>query len=814
MPGPVRRLFSYDVPESLRQRCAPGARVLVPFGRRRLTGYVVAVADAVTGEGAVRRRKPIEDVLDDEPALDAELLELTRWAADYYAASRGDLIQAALPGVRARLRAEVGITSAGVLLLESGRATPAVRPFLRALLTASGAADRHLPLEEARRKAGVPLPVDRLKALARRGLVDWREVLRDPGTEGRRETWVLPAAPASAAADAGPAAPRGRLQTAALAFLRARPEGATVAEVVEATGATRATLVPLARRGLVTLLERDAPRTPLALRAPPSAAEPITPTPEQAAAIATLEEAVAAGRHQTCLLLGVTGSGKTEVYLRAIEATLGRGRPAIYLVPEIGLTPLLARRLQARFGEALALMHSGLSEGERRDEWRRIRAGQVKVVLGARSALFAPIGSPGLVVVDEEHDASYKQEEAPRYHARDLAVVRARQAGGVALLGTATPSMESYQNALAGKYRLLTLTGRPGGATLPVVHRVDMRREFEAIGREPVLSRPLHQAIADRLARREQTLILLNRRGFSTFAQCRACGESIECRDCSIAMTLHRSAALLRCHYCNAARAVPAACPACGSGHLHYGGTGTERLEATMQSLFPNARVARMDRDTMRGRGVLEALLDQVDRGDIDILMGTQMIAKGHDFAGVTLVGVLAADALLGLPDFRAGERAFQLLTQVAGRSGRRDTPGEVIVQAWDPEHHAVRAACEQNYEAFARAELAYRRSLRYPPFAALALLVFRDPVFESAAARAGACAAALRRLRIDGLNVLGPAPAPLERLRGEYRVQVMLKGARRAVVRQAVDAAATHLERTGARSDQVTIDVDPASTL
>jgi primosomal protein N' (replication factor Y) len=540
----------------------------------------------------------------------------------------------------------------------------------------------------------------------------------------------------------------------------------------------------------------------------------VTPTSEQQAAIATIEASLRDRRFEAFLLFGVTGSGKTEVYLRAIETALALGRTALYLVPEIGLTPLLARRMQSRFGDVLALLHSGLTEGERADEWRRVQEGRVKVVLGARSAIFAPLRDAGLLIVDEEHDASYKQEEHPRYSGRDLAVVRGQRLDAAVILGSATPSMESYHNALRKKYTLLTLTRRVAGAVLPLVHRVDMRREFEETGAAAPLSRRLLTALRERLERGEQSLILLNRRGFSTFVLCRACGQTLECGRCSIALTLHLRERRLRCHYCQDSRPVPASCPECGSGHLHFGGTGTEKLEETVRSLLPKARLARMDRDTVRGRGAIEDLLDRVERGEVDILLGTQMIAKGHDFPNVTLVGVLTADALLGLPDFRAGERTFQLLAQMAGRSGRRERPGEVIVQAYDPDHHAVRSACEHDFEAFARAELVYRRTLQYPPFSALAMLVFRDGTYERAWERASVVAAGLRRSRPEDLQVLGPAPAPLEKLRGRYRVQVLLKGARRASVRRGLEEAAGLLERLGVRNDSVTVDVDPASTL
>jgi primosomal protein N' (replication factor Y) len=731
VPGPVRRVFSYDVPEALRATCRPGMRVIVPFGRRRLTGVIVGLDEGAAPPGQTFELKPIDRALDAVPALDADLLDLTRWASEYYAASWGDMIRAALPGQAAPRRTEAWV-----------------------------------------------VPVHSLT----------------PPSEERR----------------------GARQAAVLKRLATAPEGLPAADLRREAGAGAATLASLAHQGWIRIEKRAVERRPAALQAPEAMGHraALTATPAQDKALAALRGALVEGAFRPFVLFGVTGSGKTEVYLRAIESALAAGRTALYLVPEIGLTPLLARRMRERFGEALALMHSGLSDGERQDEWRRIHSGGVKIVLGARSAVFAPLASPGLIVVDEEHDTSYKQDEHPRYSGRDLALLRGQRSRAVVVLGSATPSVESYHRAQAGKYTLLRLDQRVGGASLPIVHRVDMRREFEETGGDRVLSRRLLQAIGERLARGEQSLVLLNRRGFSTYALCRACGKPIECRSCSIAMTLHLRERRLRCHYCSQERPVPASCPSCSGGPLHFGGTGTERLEATLRSHFPAARLARMDRDTVRGRGAIDDLLGRVERGEIDILAGTQMIAKGHDFAKVTLVGVLAGDALLSFPDFRAGERTFQLLAQVAGRSGRRRTPGEVIVQAFDPDHHAVRAACLHDYEGFATDELRFRRALRYPPFSVLALLVFRAAKYETALARAGSVAASLKRSAGSGVQVLGPAPAPLERLRGEYRVQVLLKAEHRSDLRRAVASASEAVEQAGLRPDAVTFDVDPVSTL
>src|SRR5439155_506071 len=578
--------------------------------------------------------------------------------------------------------------------------------------------------------------------------------------------------------------------------------------------APRAALRGLVARDRVAIETVESPRRPASLEMALEPLETVTPTEDQARVIEAIQGSLEARVFAPFLLHGVTGSGKTEIYLRAIEAVVASGRRALYLVPEIGLTPLLARRMRSRFGEVLALLHSGLTEGERYDEWRRIRDGKADVVLGARSAVFAPIPGLGLIVVDEEHDASYKQEEHPRYNSRDLAILRGKLAKAVVILGSATPSMETFLQARRGRYRMLSLPGRIGSAGLPPVERVDMRREFQEVGRETVLSRRLLAGLEERLRRGGQRLVMLNRRGFSTFVLCRSCGEQIQCGQCSIPMTLHLHRKRLNCHYCDDSSPVPSACPVCGSAQLHFGGTGTERLEEILRTALPAARVERLDRDTARGRGAVENLLTRVERGEVDILLGTQMIAKGHDFPNVTLVGVLAADALLGLPDFRAGERAFQLLSQVAGRSGRGERPGEVIVQAYDADHHAIRHACEHDYAGFAARELHYRRAMNYPPYTALAVLLVKGRVFERARSEAVGIARILRELAGGRIQVLGPAQAPLERLRGEYRVQILVKAPDRKDLQAIVADTLQALDRIKLNVQNLVIDIDPMSTL
>ena len=835
VPRPVRRLFTYSVPPALAPRCRPGVRVIVPFGRSLLTGYLLDVHESGKDRGTSPPLKPIEEVLDSEPVLDAQVLELTRFAADYYVSSLGEMIRSALPGMKARVEKVVSMTAAGRAALGGGggvlldaslpriASDPLAREILGVVAEFTSAHGAALRLPDLKRRVGPRFKPALLERLRRGSLVEVTEIATSPGLRPRVEEHALlrerpgggrVPVPGDATVLDLEEAPRGRRRKRLLDVLTGHGGTMPVADLLRLAGAPRATLRSLEAAGRVSIEGVESPRRPASLEMALEPRVPVTPTPDQARAIETIREALESQSFSPFLLHGVTGSGKTEIYLRAIEAAVASGRRALYLVPEIGLTPLLARRMRSRFGEVLALLHSGLTDGERYDEWRRIRDGRVDVVLGARSAVFAPIPGLGLIVVDEEHDASYKQEEHPRYNGRDLAILRGKLAKAVVILGSATPSMETFLQARRGRYRMLSLPGRIGSAGLPLVERVDMRREFQEVGRETILSRRLIAGLEERLRRGEQSLVLLNRRGFSTFVLCRSCGEQVQCRQCSIPMTLHLRRKRLNCHYCDDSRPVPSACPICGSAHLHFGGTGTERLEEVLKTTLPGARVARLDRDTARGRGAVESLLTRVERGEVDILLGTQMIAKGHDFPNVTLVGVVAADALLALPDFRAGERAFQLLAQVAGRSGRGERAGEVIVQAYYADHHAIRHACDHDYAGFAARELTFRRAMNYPPYAALAVLLVKGRVFERAREEAGGIARILRGLAGRRIQVLGPAPAPLERLRGDYRVQIIVKAPNRKDLQATVADTLQALDRIKPNVENLVIDIDPMSTL
>jgi primosomal protein N' (replication factor Y) (superfamily II helicase) len=615
-------------------------------------------------------------------------------------------------------------------------------------------------------------------------------------------------------------------QGAALSILSSAPAGLSTSELRE-RGVTAAVLARLIKHGLVVLHDDREERDPFERAAmtdiTPDATRELTEEQRQAAdALFALADA---NEFRVALLHGITGSGKTEIYIRLADRVCRSGRQVLLMVPEIALTPSVAALIRGAFGDRVAIQHSALSDGERHDQWHRIRRGDVDVVVGTRSAVFVPLDRLGLVIVDEEHDSSYKQEETPRYHARDVAIMRASREGALVVLGSATPSMESYHNAATGKYTRIILQRRVLDRPLATVRLVNMRTEYAEEGSEVIISRDLAAGIGERLENGDQVLILLNRRGYSTAVFCRQCGDTFECPNCSVSLTVHRIGNGLpraseasrrgwraRCHYCNYSVIVPKACRKCAAPYLEHAGFGTERIEEHLRECFPDARIGRVDRDAVRRKGALTQILSRFASRDLDILVGTQMIAKGHDFPGVTLVGVISADVGLGLADFRASERTFQLLTQVAGRAGRGERPGEAIVQTLYPEHYSIQLACRQDYAAFFEREIVYRRAMRYPPFFALINGVVRGRTFEDATQQAREIVRRLEPAMVHGrFTVLGPAPAPLGRLRGEHRVQFFLKGTRRADMRNAlmqVVAAMPEIRR------RLTIDVDPLSVL
>jgi primosomal protein N' (replication factor Y) len=604
----------------------------------------------------------------------------------------------------------------------------------------------------------------------------------------------------------------GARQREALALLTAAPEGLETARLAW-NGIGPQALTRLSGLGLLTFTRRQVERDPFQGGSSSCAAPrpEVVLTAEQESALDRLRALAVQNSFQTALLHGVTGSGKTEIYLRLASEVRSAGRGVLVLVPEIALTPAVAQTFRSTFGERVAIQHSGLSDGERHDQWHRIRRGDVDVVVGTRSAVFAPLRGIGLVIVDEEHDGSYKQEESPRYNGRDVAVMRARQAGALAVLGSATPSMESYQNAQNSRYALVTLDRRVLDRPLAEVRIVDMRVEYETSGPNVVLSGVLCEAMGERLERGEQAIVLLNRRGFASSVFCRQCTATLDCPNCSVSLTVHRAANRARCHYCNHSSPLPRSCVNCAGAYIELVGFGTERVEAEIRLKFPAARVARVDRDTVRKRGAISALLARFAARELDVLVGTQMIAKGHDFPRVTLVGVISADVGLGLADFRASERTFQLLTQVAGRAGRGEIRGEAIVQTLFPHHYSIQHACRQDYPGFFQQELKFRQAMRYPPALALINAVVKGRTQHGALRDAGELVQALRAGTSQPYRVLGPAPAALSRLKGEHRAQFFLKGTHRGTMRQALLAALSTRPEIRRRT---IVDVDPMSVL
>lgn len=804
---PVRGTYSYELPEPYRGRALVGARVIVPFGARRVSGVVVAQSDTAPVE--LQRVRAVTEVIDELPSVDRELLELCLWVADYYEAPPGEVLRAALPvGSRITAGTYVQLTDAGIDAVSGqGAALPRARRELLGRIAAAGGAIAQ------RKLLGAGLRRAELAALADDGLVMFAA---ERGKARVRHRTVRVASVARELTDDDRAAlARAPKRRAVLDALVEAGGQADVAELERRVPRSAAHLRALAGAGLVAFGEREQRRdhwsTATATAVASAPASPPALTPAQATALTAIREALDAGAFAPFLLHGITGSGKTEVYLHAIADVVAAGGGAIVLVPEISLTPQLAARFRARFGDDVAVLHSGLSDGERFDEWHRIKRGDAHIALGARSAVFAPVRRLGIVVVDEEHDPSFKQEEGVRYHARDVAMVRAQRAGAACVLGSATPSLESFHAARSGRQRLLELPERATPRPLPTVELIDLK-VYRPDG-DAMLTAPLAEAVDATLARGEQVILFLNRRGFATFVVCASCGHAFRCPHCSVSLTFHRARAQLVCHYCGHAEPVSGRCPACHAQAIIRKGLGTEKVAAAVEERFPSARVARLDRDTASGMG-LQEILGRMARREVDILVGTQMVTKGHDFPGVTLVGVLCADTGLSLPDFRAAERTFHLLTQVAGRAGRGDRAGHVLIQTYRPETVAIDAVRAHDFARFFAAESAARRELGYPPFGHL--VAVRLDGAEEAAVRAEAerlrrRAVALREAGRTGVTVLGPTEAPLARLKGRTRWHLWLRaGDRRPLRAFTRDLVAD----AGAGAVRVTVDVDPVSAL
>ncbi len=792
LPLPLRQSFTYRVPEGVAFP-APGTRVRVPFAERALTGIVL---DEPAGEAPGTERTILE-VLDDEPVCPPELLVTARRVAERFFASTGEVLKSALPArLPAKGAVQYRVTDKG--LLGTPPASPEERAILERLASGESARVADLPGEARPRR-------EALRRLEEAGRV--RPIA---GSKLRAPRVELAWAPfAGSPDDRVKAVGRSRKGREVLDYLEALGRAATTAELRLATGAGAALLRTLAGKGLLRSFEQERrdERPPSRL----SAASAFVPTPAQAVALDAITSAIRERRYFPALLQGVTGSGKTEVYLRAIRTALEAGRGAIWLVPEIALTPVFARELRRQFPDHAAVLHSALSERERAEAWDRVRSGEALAVIGPRSAAFAPVVDPGLFIVDEEHDASYKQRESPRYDAREVVALRAKENAAALVFGSATPSAEAFHAADVGRVARLTLPERIAARPLPEVRIVDLRRETALPSEKgvPLFSRPLVDRLGEVFARGEQAILLQPRRGFAPFLLCRDCGHDFRCSQCSVARTVHDRGNRLVCHYCGERVPRPARCPECGGGLLEAIGAGTERVAERFEELFPGVSSVVLDRDSARRRGAA-AVLEDFQSGRAACLIGTQMVAKGHDFPNVTAVGVLSADTLLHFPDFRSAEKTFQLLAQVAGRAGRGAAPGTVHVQTFHPGHPAITLAARHDAEAFQREELAFRRTFFYPPFCELAAILVSSPRRERAEAAAAELGGALRAAGTPTgreLRISGPAPAPLERLQGRWRFQILLRAGDRRGVLAALEAGVPERAPAGV---QIAVDVDP----
>jgi primosomal protein N' (replication factor Y) len=796
---PLRTTFTYKVPERLAE-IQPGSRVVVPFRKKSLVGVVTEWTEQAPPDTGLRE---IQKSLDPLPALTPSLLKLGQWIASYYVAPIGEVYRAMLPPlIELRTQQTIGLTEAGRAASSSLFEESALTTKLFQKLRDTKAA---FPLQAATR-AGVPL--DELLKLQRRGLIEIRHQIQCR----RRRTQKIIAWKSANVENAPPGEKEERLKQ----LLTSERGPLPLPVLMKLAGVSRAVLERMVREGKLESWEEalDPAEDPFDTGYKPPAH---ALNAEQESAFTAIRARFELGEFGVQLLHGVTGSGKTEIYMRAVQDTLARGKTAIVLVPEIALTLWIGRQCRAWFGarfEGVAVLHSALSDIERASEWWRVRNGEARVIVGTRSAIFAPVEKLGLVIVDEEQESSYKQEETPRYHGRDVAIVRAKLENAQALLGSATPSLETYHHARSGKYELLTLAQRVAERSLPSVEIVDMREEFKRTHEASPISSRLRQALQESLNFQTQALVLINRRGYSWSVICRSCGATVQCANCSISMTHHKNRNRLECHYCGSVQSIPKKCPKCDSKYVYFFGEGSEQLEERLRKEFPKARIARLDRDTARTKRQYQETLGAFADGALDFLVGTQMLAKGHDFHRVTLVGVISADSSLTMPDFRAAERTFQLMTQVAGRAGRGELPGRVLIQTLYPEHYAIQDAIKQDYTAFYERELYYRQIMAYPPVSSLANIIVRDSNLEKAITWSRELTQFLAPRNGDGMRVLGPASAPLVKLKSEYRFQFLLKSKRKTQLTKLLAGALAYCEKKEIPQTAVLIDMDPLQLL
>ena len=802
---PLRTTFTYAVPEAMRGTVQPGSRVLVPFRKKTMVGVVVELVESPPPGTKIRE---ITRILDFIPALTPKLIELAQWIAGYYLAPVGEVFRAMLPPVvDLKSQRQIILTEAGREVAESLSGGELSHGLVCAEVELLAKLAKKKGVLQIGPAAKLGVDTAGLQKLQRGGLIEIRESI-----EGRKRkvqrivTWKMSAASSSLSEN------EERIR----GLLEAERGPLPLPQLLKLTKVIRSQIERMLRDGLLECWEEpiDSAEDPFDVGYTPPAHEL---NAEQESALKAIRARFELGEFGVLLLHGVTGSGKTEVYMRAVQETLARGKTAIILVPEIALTLWIGRQCRAWFGarfEGVAILHSALSDAERAREWWRLRNGEARVVVGTRSAIFAPLENVGLIIVDEEQENSYKQEETPRYHGRDVAIVRAKMEGAVAVLGSATPSMETYHHARNGKYELLTLASRVAERPLASVEIVDLREEFQQTHQTSPISAALHAGIQECLTSGTQALVLINRRGYSWSVLCRSCGASLQCVNCSISMTHHKQRNRLECHYCGSIQQIPKVCPKCQSKYVYFFGEGSEHLEERLRKEFPGARIARLDRDTARTKRQYQEMLGAFASGALDVLVGTQMLAKGHDFQRVTLVGVVGADSSLSLPDFRAAERTFQLLTQVAGRAGRGELKGRVLIQTFYPEHYAIQDAVKQDYSAFFERELHFRRMMAYPPFTSLANVIARDTSLEKAIRWSRQLSEYFSPHDGSSVRVLGPATAPLARLKKEHRFQFLLKSPRRSVLTKLLSGALSFCEGKEIPQTAVLVDMDPLSLL
>lgn len=812
VPLHVSQTFTYSLPESLREIVQVGSRAVVPLGRGTVTGFIVDLLPDLSSHQTLSDSeiKPIEDVIDATPLITHEVLEITRWISDYYGSPWGEVLKAALPpGISPSTTQFFRVTESGAARLaelETDTSTLKTRVLraiaeageisLAGLATIVGKAQAARTAIELRKNNEISVELRSTSVPSRARTQRVVKLLRQPSDSENLSEKKFTVA-------------QQRILSA-LSVQEPKP----FAELLRMTGVSGSAINTLQKRGIVEIVSENVRRDPLGRAELPQADE-YKLTKAQGQVLGAIEPHLRARSYRAFLLHGVTGSGKTEVYMRAMRVCLELGRSAMMLVPEIVLTPVFSRRLRSHFGDQVAIFHSSLSKGERFDEWMRVKRGEARIVIGTRSGVFAPISNLGLVIIDEEHESTYRQQDSPRYNGRDTAIVRAQKESAVVILGSATPSLESFHNAQTGKYEYLHLPHRIGNRPMASAHIVDMRDVFARHKKPQVFSEELLAAIETTHTRGEQSIILLNRRGYSSFVLCRSCGETIQCPNCDVTLTYHRSEKVIVCHYCNHRQPAPDKCPLCSGKYIYYVGEGTEQIEAMLTKLFPLLRIARIDRDTAARRGAFEKSLLDFSAGKIDMLVGTQMLAKGHDFPNVTLVGVVSVDAGLALPDFRAAERTFQLITQVAGRAGRGERRGQVLIQTYHPNHYALQHARAQDYPGFYNEEIRHRQNHGYPPFVSLASLLVHGADLSKTRQQA----LELRK-ELDVANrdrtcrILGPAPAPLARLKGEHRIQLLVKSRSRGQLRKVVDEALAAVVNKGINLRSVNLEIDPVTIM